>query len=137
MAKIFPRRLKDGDAVEPWMFNYIFAELERWRNVICIPPVMIEDAEGESPPVFSVDAQSSASLAITNGTVTARVTTTPGSGAFNFVNLNGTTLTTDTSGTTACFNFSSTTGGIATGTYVWVEQDPAGNWWITSVDCGN
>lgn len=54
MPKIFPR-CREGDQVSPHLFNMIFAELERWRNVICVAPLMVEDAEGEHSPVFSVD----------------------------------------------------------------------------------
>jgi hypothetical protein len=80
--------------------------------------------------------QISAQLAITNGTITARVGTTAGDGNVFFVTVDGTTLSADTVDNPV-LNFSSTTGGIPTSTYVWVEQDSGGNWWITAVDCGN
>ncbi len=153
MAKIFPKTLKDGDAVEPWMFNYIFAELERWRNVVAVPPVMIENAEGEHPPVFMVNEGSGdAQLAVTNGTITAAVDdaggctdsgtllqTTPGSGSVYPMAYNGTCLVADTSKPTiSVLSFSTTTGGIPGGTNVWIQlNDNDGQWYVTSVNCGN
>lgn len=53
MPKIFPRS-KDGDEIQPWMFNQIYDELDRWRNAVCVPPLCIDDLESESPPIFYV-----------------------------------------------------------------------------------
>jgi hypothetical protein len=81
-----------------------------------------------------------AQLAITTSAgLTARVGTTAGHGTVNPVTSNGSTfaLTTDTSTTITVLNFSSTTDGIAGNTYVWIQQDPSGNWFATAVDCGN
>jgi hypothetical protein len=83
---------------------------------------------------------SGAQLAITTSAgLTARVGTTAGHGTVNPVMSNGSTfaLTTNTSVTITVLNFSSTTGGIAGGTYVWIQQDPSGNWFAVSADCGN
>ncbi len=83
-----------------------------------------------------------AQLAITSGTITARVGTTAGFGTVLLVDVSvasdGTTCTlTTTSVTETVFSYSSTTGGIPTDIYVWIEQDLTGNWFITSDDCGN
>ncbi len=83
-----------------------------------------------------------AQLAITTGTITARVGTTAGYGSVYLVDVSvaadGTTCTlTTTSVTETVFSYSSTTGGIPTDIYVWIEQDLTGNWFITSDDCGN
>ncbi len=75
-------------------------------------------------------------LAVTDGAITARSGTTAGTGTVFLTTFDGTDITT-TAETLDVFNFSSTTGGIATGTYVWVQQDDGGNYWITAVDCGN
>lgn len=72
----------------------------------------------------------------TNGTITARSGTTLGSGSVFLLSVTTTTITV-TSNTLTVVNYSSTTGGIATGTYVFVEDDGFGNWSITAVDCGN
>lgn len=78
-----------------------------------------------------------AQLAITDGTITARSSVTPGTGTVFYVDYDGTSLNTDTTETVNVLNFSSTTGGIDSSVYVWITQDSSGNWWITSVDCGN
>ena len=88
-------------------------------------------------------ASESGTLAYTDGTITARSGTTPGTGTVYLVVYDGTVLQIQngTGGnptvTQAVLNFSSTTGGIPTGTYVWIEPDPGSNWFITAVDCGN
>ncbi len=74
-------------------------------------------------------------LAKTDGTITARSGTTLGGGNVFLTTISGTTITV-TSTSIAVLNFSSTTGGIATATYVWVEEDDSGNLFITAVDCG-
>ncbi len=73
-------------------------------------------------------------LAKTNGTITARSGTTAGTGSVFLTTFSAPTITV-TANTLTVYNFSSTTGGIATATFVWVEQDDAGNYWITAVDC--
>jgi hypothetical protein len=86
MSRIFPRDSKDGDPVEPRLFNMIFAELERWRNVVCVPPLMIDDAEGESPPVFSVqpDQDDGAFFCVPSSTVGGATGTWPNLTAVSF-----------------------------------------------------
>lgn len=70
--------------------------------------------------------------------ITARVTTTAGSGKVHPVSSTSAgALTVDTGTDIPVLNFSSTTGGIPLSTYVWIEQDAGGNWWITAVDCAN
>ena len=61
-------------------------------------------------------------LAVADGTITARVGTTLGSGMVFLTTIAGTAVTVLTD-TANVLNFSSTTGGIPTGTYVWVEED--------------
>ncbi len=75
-------------------------------------------------------------LAKTDGAITARSGTTLGGGDVFLTSISGTTITVETD-TVDVLNFSSTTGGIPDATYVWVEQDADGNYFITSVDCGN
>lgn len=84
-------------------------------------------------------------LAITYSTITAATTGggcsvggfTPGSGTVNWIYFDGTCANPDTTDTPTVYNFSTTSGGIASGTFVWCSQDQSGNWWITAVDCGN
>jgi hypothetical protein len=93
-------------------------------------------SEGTGTALRVTNKGSGRQLAVTDGTISARVTTTAGSGNVFLVTNDGTTLTVGTVDTPV-LNFGSTTGGIADGTYVWIEQGPDNNWWITSVDCGN
>lgn len=95
--------------------------------------------QGEQGCSLWVSSQLSGQLAVvTSSGITARVTTAAGTGNVNPVSsTSGGTLTTDTSTDIPVLNFSSTTGGIPSGTYVWISQDPGGNWFITAVDCGN
>lgn len=90
-------------------------------------------------------------LAITDGTISACVKTTlattgcptsppswaPGTGFVYFLNYNGTCWVQDDMQNYSVLNFSTTTGGIATGTLVWLSLDNGGNWVISAVDCAN
>lgn len=153
MAKKFNRKFKDGDPWEPWMASYVFAELERWRNAVSVPPLMIDDLESESPPSFWVMPVSGGrQLAVTASIITAAVEdagsctdsgtllkTTPGTGTVYPMAYNGTCLVADSSkGTISVLSFSTTTGGIPEGTSVWITMnDNDGQWYATSVNCGN
>ncbi len=72
----------------------------------------------------------------TNGTISARSGTTLGTGSVFLLSVTTSTITV-TSNTLDVVNYSSTTGGIATATYVFVQDDGFGNPSITAVDCGN
>jgi hypothetical protein len=98
-------------------------------------------------PLIGLATSGSAQIAVTNGTISACVANSgsctgsgkwvAGTGTVNPVSYNGTCLVTNTSASISVLNFSTTTGGISTGTLVWIQQDPSGNWVITAVDCGN
>jgi hypothetical protein len=75
-------------------------------------------------------------LVVTDGTITARVGTTAGTGTVFATTFNGTTITT-TGVEFTVYSYSSTTGGIPTGSYCWMTPDEAGYLWVVSVDCGN
>lgn len=53
MARVFPY-FSDGDPLEPVTINDIYRELERWRKAQAVPPMIISGAEGDTPPIFSV-----------------------------------------------------------------------------------
>ncbi len=79
-----------------------------------------------------------AQLAITNGTITARVGTTAGTGSVYLVGVSvvsGTCTLTTSAVTLTVYNLSATTGGILTGKYCWVEQHTNGFWFITTAEC--
>lgn len=72
-------------------------------------------------------------LAKTDGSgVSARSGTTAGSGTVTLQYLSGTTIT-DGSETVTVYNW--TDDAAAATTYVWVQQDTLGTWWITGEDC--
>jgi hypothetical protein len=74
-------------------------------------------------------------IVVTDGTITARSGTTPGSGTVFTTTWNGSVLTTTTN-TFTVYNISSTTGGIATGVYG-VMVKIMGSYWLITLDCGN
>ena len=61
----------------------------------------------------------------------------PGGGTVHFINYDGTCWVEDDTGDVDVLNFSTTTGGIPSGTLVWLSQDNGGNWVVTAVDCAN
>ncbi len=79
---------------------------------------------------------SSGFWAKTDGTISARSGTTLGTGSVFLLSVSGTTITV-TGNSVNVVNYSSTTGGIPTATYVFVQNDGFGNLSITAVDCGN
>lgn len=46
--------VRDGDAIEPRLWNVIYRELRRWRKAKATPPMKITSADGLMPPVFSL-----------------------------------------------------------------------------------
>lgn len=99
--------------------------------------------ETEQGTVIRVDGRAGRYLAIAHGDITERSGSTPGVG---LVTLQGCKRT--SAGPPPVYaiyslaqdldvvNYSSTTGGISDGAYLWVEQDRDGLWFVTSVDCG-
>ena len=43
--------LKDGDPLEPVHFNAAYEELRRWRKLTAAPPLVVDGADGDQPPV--------------------------------------------------------------------------------------
>ncbi len=78
----------------------------------------------------------SGSVVKTSSTITARSGTTVGSGTVDFYERVGSTLTA-TGLSDTVYSYSSTTGGIPSGTYGFAQRDRTGDWWLISVDCGN
>lgn len=130
-----PKDLKPGDELTLSWLN----KIRSWcaRNTINLGVgsglAMVQNEQGT---FLRVSGSQSGELAITHGSITARVTSTPGTGSVYFVNYDGTSLSTDTSHDIPVLNFSSTSGGISTGVYVWVTQGPGSEYWITAIDCG-
>lgn len=81
-----------------------------------------------------VDVGASIAFAIikTNGTITARSSTTPGSGSATIQTWNGTSLANGTSITVR--NISGKSGGISSGLYGFAAYI-LGSWWVIAVEC--
>jgi hypothetical protein len=133
-----PRPLRPGSELTTGWLNWLLACVKRNSINVGVNSGLAM-VQTENGTILRVAKDSGGQqLAITDGTITARVGTTPGTGNVFTVSYDGTNLITDPNFTDlAVFNFSSTTGGIPTTTYVWITQDPQQNWWVTSVDCGN
>ena len=131
-----PPKLRPGDELTTKWLNWILAWVKRNTIELGVDSGLAM-AQTENATILRLASrQSGQQLAITDGTITARTGTTPGTGTVFLVNYDSTDLITGTVDVDV-FNFSSTTGGIPDSIYCWIEQDPQGNWWITSVDCGN
>lgn len=72
-------------------------------------------------------------IAVTDGTITARSGSTPGTGNVTLQTWNGTALA-SLGIDKPVFNFSSTTGGIPTGKYCVILRI-CGSYWIISTEC--
>lgn len=130
------KRLKKGDELTSSWLNRLLA-LVKMNTVELGMNSGLSMVQTPNATILRLSSTgTSGRLAITDGTITARVTTTPGTGTVNPVVFDGTTLTTLAEDITV-YNFSSTTGGIVDSVYVWIEQDLSSWWWITAVDCGN
>jgi len=137
---IYPKILRAGDELVSSWLNAI-------RNLVIKAQLRTGDGSGISlTPTdhgvyIALANQVGGQLAITNGSITARSGTTAGTGSVylisSSVNSAGTvcTLTNTASTPLTVFNFSGTTGGIPTGKYCWIMQDPSGTWFIVSAEC--
>ncbi len=136
IGKIPPKRLKPGDElICRWLNAVRDAAVE--GSIAALGPGLIGSP---TPTGWQVGLASSIRQngfwAKTNGTISARSGTTLGSGSVFLLEVTSTTITV-TSDTLDVVNYSSTTGGIPTDTYVFVQDDGFGNPSITAVDCGN
>jgi hypothetical protein len=88
---------------------------------------------------ISLVGTSRGKVCVTNGTMTARSGNTPGLGTVDLKTLDATTGDYMDAGVSVpeVKNFSSTTGGIPSGTWGWVSWDDDGVPTFTSADCGN
>lgn len=127
-------RQQAGQPIVARTINQIAASAEWSAKIKADPPLAIINT-GAGPllrlagPIFGVY------IGITDGTITARSGTTPGSGNVKIQTWNGTALA-DLGVDVPVLSISSTTGGIPTGTYCVVLRI-MGAYWMITVDCGN
>jgi hypothetical protein len=130
---------KPGDDLT-WKWLNSLLEMARKNRIKLGQNSGLSMIQGESGTLIWATGQSqTGQLAVVDSSgITARVTTTAGSGKVHPVSsTQAGALTVDTSTDIPVLNFSSTTGGILASTYVWITQDAGGNWFVTAVDCGN
>lgn len=61
--------LRDGDELTPRHFNLIYDELRRWRKLSAAPPLAVDNADGDAPPVLSLVEQRPFFAVLTGGYV--------------------------------------------------------------------
>ncbi len=140
--------LKDGDVLEPFHINRLNREARRWRRAYAVPPLVIDGLmSSDSPPIFRTSSSGAGFLAIANGDIPARSGSTLGVGSVFSVSVAPTyttgTLTaaaasTDTDTFEVVNPSSSTmtsTNGIDSGQYCWVEQGSDGLYYVSPLEC--
>jgi len=135
-------KFRKGDVLKAADLNTVIAELERQR-LTTGQNSGIALQETERGTVIRVASKGDRYLAIANGDITERDGATPGVGIVTLQACKRTSAGPPPAYTIYSLgrdfdvvNYSSTTGGIEDGAYVWIEQDINGLWFITSVDCG-
>ncbi len=135
-----PERLKPGDElVTKWLND--LRDIAVRGQIVSFGPGLSGLVTDQGTIIgLATRAADNSFLCVTNGTITACTafsgsTCTAGSGSVFVCTASGTTITKTTT-TLAVMNFSTTTGGIATGTNVWVTLGTVG-YFITAVNCGN
>src|SRR5580658_6753618 len=129
IAKIPPPKLKLNDEL---LLDWLNA-LRDWAvqgSIQFLGPGLagMPSPNGWSVGLAAVTAASEPFLCVTDGIISAcsafsGSTATAGSGTVFVCSVSGTTIT-KTSQTLSVLNFSTTTGGIATGVNVWVSAEP-------------
>ena len=126
----------EGEEISARLVNAIIAAL---RQAIIQPDgsTGIRIIQTPAGTTLSVRQPARYLAVVQSGGITARSGSTPGTGSVELylLNVGGNSIADSTQAITV-FNFSSTSGGIASGTYCWVEEDIDGNFWVTAVDCG-
>lgn len=135
IGKVSPQRIKPGDELTTkWLNSVRDAAIE--GSIADLGPGLKGSPTPKGWSIGLARLDGGGHWAKTDGTISARSGTTLGTGTVFLLDVSGTTITV-TSDTEDVVNYSSTTGGIPTGTYVFVQDDGFGNMSITAVDCGN
>ncbi len=144
MSFLPPKKLRRGDYLTAAWLNQIRSLVLRNRISLGVNSgLVMSESDGGKVLRTASSGATGQQLAYTNGTITARSGTTPGAGTVYLVRYDGSVfqIMNGSGGnptiTQAVKSYSSTTGGIATGNYVWIAQNPADlYWYVISVDCG-
>ena len=136
MKQFLIPKVKPGDEITAQLFNALRQAIIE-TTIIPGLSVGIQVTQTNAGTMISVRS-TQRYVGITTSTITARSGTTPGSGTVElYLYSTPNDDLEDTGQEVTVRSFSSTTGGIPTSTYCFVEDDLDNNFWITSVDCGN
>jgi hypothetical protein len=111
------------------------AEVAEWAGKIRAESPLAVISSGAGPLLRLAGPLFGAYVGVTNGTISARSGSTPGSGNVTIQTWNGTALASLNIDVPVLY-ISSTTGGLASGVYV-ILLKIYGRYWIIAVDCAN
>lgn len=134
MPRSFPR-IQDGEAIQPWHFNILYSEVERFRKMRGSGLIAIQNADGHLPPLITLGGITMGKIGKASGSIGARSGATYGTGLFRIQDDSGTGLTDGENIPYPCKNLLNKQ--IASGAYMkldWVDE----SWWVVAVgDCAN
>ena len=126
------RRVRAGDAISAREWNELVERVTR-NEIRANNTGGLNVQKTAFGVVLSLASRPGQMLAKTSSAISARSGTTAGTGTVTPQYLNGTTLGDD--GQDLTVYFFSASASIDSGKYCWIEQDRAGVWWITAVEC--
>lgn len=124
--------IRDGTQLEPYHLNIIYRELRRLRKMTAAPPLALDSMTSTTSPPFLWSTGSSRSgLGKANGNITARSGTTAGTGTVDVWD-NSTGVLAATGDSVDVLNVGAQ---IASGKYVWFEEDESGDIYAAPLEC--
>lgn len=133
MATIdIPADVEAGDPIRASDWNKLLAYLRRSRPLTGAGSGL----KLTSTPfgtAYQVSRTSKGYLAYSTSAITARSSTTAGTGTVYLCSTNGTTISQDAAAEIDVLNFSAT--ALTINKYCWIEQDSDGWWWVVSMEC--
>lgn len=133
MATIdIPADVAPGDPISAGDWNKLLAYLRRSRPLVG-SGAGLKLSSSPFGTAYQVGRTSKGTLAYTTSTISARASTTVGSGTVYLCSTDGATITQDTAASITVLNFSGV--AVSSSLYCWIEQDPDGWWWLVSVEC--
>lgn len=135
--------LKDGDQIEPFHFNQVYAELRRIRKLKGVDRVLVAGmTDGQSVPTIEVYHPPLGYVGVAgNGGISASINSVVGTGTVQILQANGTTLQNAQILALSVYNPARDTangtmlGSIEEGKRVWIQQDGFGNWYVAPLEC--
>jgi hypothetical protein len=128
------KKQKPGEVIEARTLRET-AEVAEWASRARAASPLAITSTAAGPLIRLAGALFGAYVGVTDGTITARSGLTPGNGQVTIYTWNGTALA-SLNIQIPVLSISSTTGGIATGTYCIILKI-YGVYWLITTDCGN